>query len=43
VVESARCGSHIATIPYAILKQMCKHPLTDAGIKKFMDDWKQAF
>lgn len=43
VVESARCGSHIATIPYAIIKQMCKHPLTDAGIKKFMDDWKQAF
>lgn len=43
VVESARCGAHIATIPYAIIKQMCKHPLTDAGIKKFMDDWKQAF
>ncbi|NMC27172.1 MAG: fructose-6-phosphate aldolase [Syntrophomonadaceae bacterium] len=43
VVESARCGAHIATIPYAIIKQMCKHQLTDAGIKKFMDDWKQAF
>lgn len=43
VVESARAGSHIATVPYAVLKQMIKHPLTDAGIKKFMDDWNQAF
>ena len=43
VVESARIGSHIATIPYAIIKQMIKHPLTDLGIEKFMNDWKQAF
>jgi transaldolase len=43
VVESARIGSHIATIPYKIIKQMIKHPLTDAGIEKFMNDWKQAF
>ncbi len=43
VVESARIGSHIATIPYTILKQMIKHPLTDAGIEKFMKDWKKAF
>lgn len=41
VVESARIGSHIATIPYGVLKQMVKHPLTDAGIEKFMKDWQQ--
>jgi transaldolase len=43
VVESARMGSHIATVPYGVIKQMIKHPLTDAGIEKFMNDWKQAF
>ncbi len=43
VIESARIGSHIATVPYAIIKQMIRHPLTDAGIAKFMNDWKQAF
>jgi len=42
-IESARIGSHIATVPYNIIKQMIKHPLTDAGIEKFMNDWKQAF
>ncbi|MEN6350545.1 MAG: fructose-6-phosphate aldolase [Syntrophomonas sp.] len=43
VVESAKIGSHIATVPYQVIKQMIKHPLTDAGIDKFMSDWKQAF
>lgn len=43
VVEAARIGSHIATIPYNIIKQLIRHPLTDAGIEKFMQDWKQAF
>lgn len=43
VVESAKIGSHIATIPYKIIKQMVKHPLTDAGIERFINDWKQAF
>ncbi len=43
VVESAKIGSHIATVPYAIIKQMIRHPLTDAGIEKFMNDWKQVF
>ena len=41
VVESAKLGSHIATVPYAVIKQMVKHPLTDAGIEKFMKDWQQ--
>ncbi len=43
VVECAKRGSHIATIPYAVIKQMIKHPLTDAGIEKFINDWKQVF
>lgn len=43
VVESARLGSHIATVPYNVIKQMIRHPLTDAGIEKFMQDWSQAF
>lgn len=43
VVAAAKIGAHIATIPYKIIKQMIKHPLTDAGIEKFMSDWKQAF
>lgn len=43
VVESAKIGAHIATVPYTVIKQMLKHPLTDAGIEKFLQDWKQAF
>ncbi|MDD2619212.1 MAG: fructose-6-phosphate aldolase [Syntrophomonadaceae bacterium] len=43
VIESAKIGSHIATVPYQIIKQMMKHPLTDAGIEKFMQDWKKVF
>ena len=39
VVEAAKAGSHIATVPYKVLKEMFKHPLTDAGIDKFMKDW----
>jgi transaldolase len=40
VTESARAGAHIATVPYKIIKQMIDHPLTDAGIKKFLADWE---
>lgn len=43
VIEAAKMGSHIATIPYGVIKQMIKHPLTDAGIERFLADWKQAF
>jgi len=43
VVNSARIGSNIATVPYNVIKQMIGHPLTSAGIEKFMNDWKQAF
>lgn len=43
VVECAKAGSDIATIPYAVLKKMFKHPLTDKGIQQFKDDWAKAF
>ena len=39
VVEAARAGAPIATIPADVLAKMWKHPLTDAGIKKFMEDF----
>lgn len=39
VLESARIGAHIATVPFAVLKQLSQHPLTDIGIKRFLDDW----
>lgn len=39
VITAARAGAHIATVPYKIVMQMARHPLTDLGLKKFMDDW----
>ena len=39
VVDAAKCGAHIATVPYKVLHQMVKHPLTDAGIERFLADW----
>ncbi len=43
VVDSAKSGAHIATVPYKVIQQMIKHPLTDAGIEKFMQDWNSVF
>ncbi len=40
VIDAARAGADIATIPYKIILQMINHPLTDAGIEKFMHDWE---
>ena len=40
VVDAAKAGCHIATIPYNVLIQMSKHPLTDNGIEKFLKDWE---
>ncbi len=41
VVDAALAGAHIATIPFSIIDQMVKHPLTDIGIEKFLADWKK--
>lgn len=43
VTDAAVAGSHIATVPFKVIKQMIKHPLTDSGIEKFMEDWKKIF
>ena len=40
VIDAARAGCHIATIPYNVLIQMAKHPLTDIGIERFLKDWE---
>ncbi len=42
VVEAAQAGAHIATIPFKVINQLVKHPLTDIGIKRFLDDWEKA-
>lgn len=42
VIESAKLGAHIATIPYKVFEQMLKHPLTDIGIDRFLSDWEEA-
>ncbi|KMJ56537.1 fructose-6-phosphate aldolase [Alkalihalophilus lindianensis] len=39
VTESAARGAHIATIPFKVIQQLAKHPLTDQGIEKFLADW----
>ena len=39
--RALRCGCHIATIPFPVILQLTRHPLTDTGLKKFMDDWKK--
>jgi len=39
-VAAAKAGAHIATVPYKVLLQMMKHPLTDIGIERFLDDWR---
>ncbi len=40
VVDSALAGAHIATVPYNVIEQLVKHPLTDIGIEKFLKDWE---
>jgi len=42
LLEAGKIGAHIATIPYKVMQQLCLHPLTDKGIKQFMDDWNKA-
>ncbi len=42
VVEAARLGAHVATMPADVLDRMIKHPLTDVGLKRFLDDWARA-
>ena len=43
VIDAAKAGADIATIPYELVMQMLKHPLTDQGLDKFKADWESAF
>ena len=43
VTDCALAGAHIATVPYKVIEQMTKHPLTDAGIEKFQADYRAVF
>jgi len=40
-VQSARMGADVATCPFSVIQQLLKHPLTDLGLAKFLDDWKK--
>ena len=41
VIAAAKAGAHVATVPYNVLMQMIRHPLTDIGISRFVEDWKK--
>ena len=41
LLESALMGAHVATLPLSVIQQLAQHPLTDAGIKKFLADWEK--
>ena len=41
VTEAAKLGADYATVPYGVLRQLFRHPLTDIGIEKFLADWKK--
>ncbi len=41
VLDAALTGAHIATIPFKVMEQLTKHPLTDVGIEKFLKDWEK--
>ncbi|MBO1685888.1 fructose-6-phosphate aldolase [Clostridium butyricum] len=43
VIEAAKAGADIATVPFNLVEQMIKHPLTDQGLEKFKADWAAAF
>lgn len=40
VIEAGKTGAQVSTIPFNVIEKMFKHPLTDAGLKKFLEDWK---
>lgn len=43
VIRAAKVGCHIATVPFKIINQMLKHPLTDKGIQQFLNDWENKY
>jgi len=41
VLTAALMGAHVATMPYAVLRQLAQHPLTDIGMERFLKDWEK--
>jgi transaldolase len=41
-VDAALAGADVATLPFTVFQQLIKHPLTDIGLKRFLDDWQKA-
>lgn len=41
LVQAAKLGAHVATIPFSVIDMLAKHPLTDLGLKKFLADWEK--
>lgn len=41
LVDAARMGAHVATMPFAVINKLFNHPLTDIGLEKFLSDWKK--
>lgn len=41
ITEAARIGAHVATMPFSVMRQLFKHPLTDKGLNAFLEDWKK--
>lgn len=41
VLESAKAGAHVGTLPFGVFQMLFKHPLTDTGLEKFLADWKK--
>jgi transaldolase len=42
VIDAAKAGAHVATMPFSVLQMLIKHPLTDIGLKKFTEDWEKS-
>src|ERR1043165_2834707 len=42
VIEAARMGAHVATLPFKVIEQLVRHPLTDKGLDQFLADWKKS-
>jgi transaldolase len=42
VLQSIQAGAHVATMPFKVMQMLFKHPLTESGLKRFLDDWNQA-
>jgi len=41
LVQAATIGADISTVPFSVIKQMMSHPLTDVGLKRFLEDWEK--